>query len=97
MCYTLRSRSDTLLEAPRSHELGMMPQIRLFLLQVYERHPDVNTSEKQMLSRATGVGVATIELFCESFRLLLALPFILPRQASLQKLDQLRNHRTMSL
>ncbi len=60
------SRSDTLFESIASNSLGLDPETRLFFLQVFERHPDLNLAEKRLLARSARVDTDVVEAFCKS-------------------------------
>ncbi len=49
-----------------ANPFGLDPETRLFYLQVYERHPDLNIAEQRLLARAGRVQVDVVEAFCKS-------------------------------
>ncbi|ERF75904.1 hypothetical protein EPUS_01270 [Endocarpon pusillum Z07020] len=55
------SRSEMLFANP----FGLDPETRLFYLQVYEKHPDLNIAEQRLLARAGRVQVDVVEAFWE--------------------------------
>lgn len=59
------SRSETLLESIQSHPQHLKPETRFFMLQVYERHPDLNETERRILATAVGVGMDVVEKYCK--------------------------------
>jgi hypothetical protein len=63
---SLSSRSDTIFESKTSNLHGLDAETRLFFLQVYERHPDLNIAEKRLLARSARVGIEVVDSFCKS-------------------------------
>ena len=49
-----------------ANPFGLDPETRLFYLQIYERHPDLNIAEQRLLARAGRVQVDVVEAFCKS-------------------------------
>ncbi len=56
-----------------ANPFNLDPETRLFYLQVYEKHPDLNIAEQRLLARAGRVQVDVVEAFCKS-DMLLSLP-----------------------
>jgi hypothetical protein len=61
---------DQTLSSSRRHRIlrsqSLDAETRIFFLQVYERHPDLNIAEQRLLARSARVGTDVVESFCKS-------------------------------
>lgn len=59
----MQSQVEGILDSTAEDPLGLTPENRSFLLQVYEKTPTLNVAEKRLLAMSTRLSLETVEMF----------------------------------